>query len=124
VADLLIVGDDPILLETRSCLLRDWQVSVSPSKQAIEAIRSKFHHLIIFCQTIPDETANALIAHAREMNPNVKTLAIHLPGQARDVDAELYETQLQNPGRLPSIVAQLLQSSSSSSSHEEVVKRN
>jgi hypothetical protein len=57
MAALLIVGDD---------LLRDWQVSVSTSKQAIEAVRSKFYDLIIFCQTIPDETANVLIAHARE----------------------------------------------------------
>jgi hypothetical protein len=42
----------------------------------------------------------------------------------RNVDAELYETQLQNPGRLPSVVDQLLQSSRSRSSHEEVLKRN
>src|SRR5271156_5019557 len=113
MAALLVVGDDPILLETRSYLLRDWQVSVSTSKMAIDAIRSKSYDLIILCQTIPDETAHALIGHAREMNPRVKSLAIHLPGQTRDVEAELYETQFQNPGRLMSVVAHLLQSSSS-----------
>jgi hypothetical protein len=93
------------------------QVSVSTSKEAVEAIRSKFYDLIIFCQTISNETAHALIAHARAINPKVKTLAIHLPGQQRDVDADLYETQFQNPGLLLSAVDQLLQSSGSKSSH-------
>jgi DNA-binding response OmpR family regulator len=108
---ILIVGDDPVLLETRAYLLRDWQVSATTSKDAAEAIRAKSYDLIIFCQTIPNEIAHTLITDAREMNPNVSALSIHLPGQAREVDANLYETHFQDPGRLRSVVAHLLQSS-------------
>jgi CheY-like chemotaxis protein len=114
---ILIVGDDPGLLETRAYLLGDWQVSTTTSKDAAEVIWAKSYDLIIFCQTIPNETAQTLIDGAREMNPNVSALAIHLPGQAREVDANLYETQFENPGRLVGAVGWLLQSSSSLSSH-------
>ena len=47
-----------------------------------------------------------------------------LAGQRRDVNAELYEIQLQKPGRLLSVVAHPLQLSNSRSSQEEVLKRN
>src|ERR1700677_1916327 len=120
---ILIVGDDPALLETRADLLKAWQVSTTTSRHAVEEIRSKFYDLMIFCQTISDETAQTLINQARELNPTLKTLAIHLSGQERDVDAELYEIQLQNPGRLPRVVACLLQPSNFHLADEEVVKR-
>jgi CheY-like chemotaxis protein len=122
MAAILIVGDDPLLLQTRAYLLQDWQVSTTTSKGAVEAIRGKFYDLIIFCQTISADSAQTLIDSARELNHNVSALAIHLPGQAREVDANLYEAQFHNPGRLRSVVARLLQSSSSRSSHEELFK--
>jgi hypothetical protein len=107
---ILMVGDDPLLLETRAYLLRDWKVFTTTSHRAIEVIRSTAHDLIIFCQTISDETAHTLIHYARGMNPNVATLAIHLPGQPRRLDVELYETQLHDPGRFQNVVARLLPS--------------
>jgi CheY-like chemotaxis protein len=122
-AEILIVGDDPALLETRADLLKAWQVSTTTSGHAVEKIRSKFYDLMIFCQTISDETAQTLINQARELNPTLKTLAIHISGQERDVDAELYEIQLQNPGRLLSAVARLLQPSNFRPADEELVKR-
>jgi DNA-binding response OmpR family regulator len=122
-AAILIVGDDPALLETRADLLKAWQVSTSTSQYAVEEIRSRAYDLIIFCQTIPDEAARALIHQARDQNPTVKTLATHIPGQERNLDAEHYEIQLQNPARLQSIVARLLQSSSYHPADEEVVNR-
>jgi hypothetical protein len=122
-AAILIVGDDPALLQTRADLLKAWQVSTTTSRHAVEEIRSKLYDLMIFCQTISDETVQTLINQAREMNPTLKTLAIHVSGQERGVDAELYEIQLQNPGRLLSAVARLLQPSNSHSADEEVVTR-
>jgi DNA-binding NtrC family response regulator len=122
-AAILIVGDDPALLETRADLLKAWQVSTTTSRHAVEEVRSKFCDLMIFCQTISDETAQTLINQARELNPAVRTLAIHVSGQERDVDAELYEIELQNPGRLPSVVARLLQPSNFRPADEELVKQ-
>jgi hypothetical protein len=111
-------------LHRAAVLLQDWQVSTTTSKGAVEAIRGKFYDLIIFCQTISDDSAQTLIDGTRELNHNASALAIHLPGQAREVDANLYETQFHNPGRLRSVVALLLQSSSSRSSHKELFKQN
>jgi CheY-like chemotaxis protein len=122
-AAILIVGDDRALLETRAALLKVWQVSTTTAEHAIEAIRSTAHDLIIFCQTIPDETAQTLIDQAREMNPNVVTLALKHPGQERSLDAELFEVQITKPGRLLSVVDHLLQSLSFKSSDEEAVKQ-
>ena len=122
-AAILIVGDDPALLETRADLLKAWQVSTTTSKDVVEDVRSKLYDLIIFCQTISDESAQTLINQARELNPSVKALAIHVSGQERDVDADLYEIQLQNPGRLLSVVAHLMKPSQIRIACEEVVKR-
>jgi DNA-binding response OmpR family regulator len=122
-AAILIVGDDPALLGTRADLLKAWQVSTTSSRQAAEEIRSRAYDLIILCQTIPDETAQTLIHLAREMNPAVKAVAIHVSGQERNVDAELYEIQLQNPGYFPDVVGRLMQPSKFHFAHEEVVKR-
>jgi CheY-like chemotaxis protein len=99
-AAILIIGDDLALLETRAALLKAWHVSTTSAEHAIEAIRSTAHDLIIFCQTIPDATAQTLIDHAREMNPNVATLALKHPAQERTLDAELFEVQITKPGRL------------------------
>jgi DNA-binding response OmpR family regulator len=122
-AAILIVGDDPALLGTRADLLKAWQVSTTSSRQAAEEIRSRAYDLIILCQTIPDETAQTLIHLAREMNPAVKAVAIHVSGQERNVDAELYEIQLQNPGYFLDVVGRLMQPSKFHFAHEEVVKR-
>jgi len=122
MAAILIVGDDAVLLETRARLLRDWPVLVTTSKHAAKAIGSNTYDLMIFCQTIPDDTAQTLIESARKLNPTVKTLAIHMSGEERGVDADLYEIQLQNPGLLVSVVARLLQSSSIRAVDKRAVK--
>jgi CheY-like chemotaxis protein len=122
-AALLIVGDDPALLETRADLLKAWQVSTTSSKQAVEATRSGVFDLIILCQTLSDKTAGILIEQARERNPALKALAIHISGQKREIEAEPYEIQLQDPGRLLSAVARLLQPSSSHAADQELLSR-
>ena|ERR1700734_2958996 len=122
-AAILIVGDDLALLETRAALLKAWHVSTTTAEHAIEAIQSTAHDLIIFCQTIPDATAHTLIDQAREMNPNVATLALKHPGQERTLDAKLFEVQITKPGHFLDVVDRLLQSSSFKSSDEKPGKQ-
>jgi len=69
---ILIVGDDPILLETRAHLLQDWQASTTTSKGSVEAIRAKSYDLIIFCgralglsASIDPQTASAFALSPR-----------------------------------------------------------
>ena len=85
-AAILIVGDDPVLLETRFASLKAWQVSTTTSQHAVEEFRSKFYDLIIFCQTIPEETSRTLIDQAHKLDPTVKTLAIRVSGPERHAD--------------------------------------
>jgi hypothetical protein len=93
--------------------LKGWQVSASASEGAVESIQSRVPDLLIFCQTILDETAEELIGLARELNPNVLAFAICRRGETRNLNAEQYEVRLDDPGRLQTFVARLLQSSTS-----------
>ena len=122
-AAILIVGDDLALLETRAALLKAWHVSTVTPEHAIEAIRSTAYDLMIFCQTVPDATAQTLIEQAYEINPGIAILALKHPGQERILDAELLEVQITNPGRFLSVVDRLLQSSSCKSLDEKPVKQ-
>jgi hypothetical protein len=108
---VLIVGDDPILTETRVGLLSDWQPSESTSIQAPGLIRSIVPDLLIVCQTVPDEKARELIESARALNPRVRVLAVCRYQQKRDLDAELFEVQLNDPGAFRAVVADLLRAS-------------
>jgi DNA-binding response OmpR family regulator len=110
-AAILIVGDDPVLLETRTDSLKAWQVSTTTSQHAVEGFRSKFYDLIIFCQTIPEEISRTLIDQAHKLDPTVKTLAIRASGPERDAGADLYGDLLEQPNRLRDLVAFLLQMS-------------
>ena len=58
------------------------------------------------------------------MNPSVKALVIHVSGQERDVDADLYEIQLQNPGCLLEVVARLMKPLQIHLAGEGVVERH
>jgi hypothetical protein len=110
---VLIVGDDPILTETRVGLLSDWQPSASTSTHASDLIRSIVPDLLIVCQTVPDEKAKELIESARALNPRVLALAVCRYQQKRDLDVERFEVQLNNPGAFRAVVADLLQAQTS-----------
>jgi CheY-like chemotaxis protein len=109
VAAILIVGDDPVLLQTRADLLREWRVYIATSNQAFQAVHSAAYDLLICCQAISDATAGQLIHNAREMNPYVLALAISQVGQKRNLNVELFEVQLTAPDRLRRVVTHLLQ---------------
>jgi CheY-like chemotaxis protein len=99
-AAILIVGHEPVLLETRAELLKDWKVTTSASGKAVESIRSTVPDVLIVCHTIPDLDAETFIAIAREINPNVQALGLCLPDETRRLSAELYAVQLHDPGNL------------------------
>jgi hypothetical protein len=63
----------------------------------------------IICQTVSDFAAGQLIDEARKMNPNVLALAISQVGQERNLNVELFEVQMIDPGRLRRVVTRLLQ---------------
>jgi CheY-like chemotaxis protein len=113
VAAILIVGDDPILLQTRAELLREWQVSTSTSQRAFQGVHAAACNLLIICQTVSDTTAGQLIDKARQMNPYVVALAISQIGQERNLSVELFEVQLSDPARLRRVVIDLLQQADS-----------
>jgi hypothetical protein len=113
VAAILIVGDEAILLETRADLLLGWQVSTSDVKGAVRSIGSTLPDLLIFCHSIPDKIADELIQLAHELNPNVRALGICQQGETRNLNADLYEVRVDDPGYLRTVVASLLHSSAS-----------
>jgi DNA-binding response OmpR family regulator len=112
-AAILIVGDDPMLLQTRAELLREWQVSTSTSQRAFQAVHAAAYNLLIICQTVSDTMAGQLIDKARQINPYVVALAISQIGQERTLKVELFEVQLSDPGRLRLVVTDLLQQADS-----------
>ena len=90
MASILVVGDDPILLETRVDLLSGWHVSRATSRDAIQAIQSIEPDLVILCETISGDIAKKLAKRARETNPSVIVMAIFRGGAATECrDADL-----------------------------------
>jgi CheY-like chemotaxis protein len=110
VAAILIVGDEPILLEALADQLIGWQVTASAPGEAVQFIRTTRPDLLILCQSIPQETAEGLIKCAREFNSNVRALIICRPGDTRDFHSEGFDTRLDDPGDLRTVVVRLLQS--------------
>ena len=74
-------------------------------------IRATCPDLLILCQTVPDDRARTLIERARALNPVVKVLAVCQYSHRRDLDAELYEVQLDDPGAFAGVVANHLSAS-------------
>ena len=77
------------------------------------AVHAAAYNLLIICQTVSDTTAAQLIDKARQMNPYVRALAISQVGQERNLNVELFEVQLSDPGRLRRVVTDLLQQADS-----------
>lgn len=108
---IFIVGDNPVLLQSRADLLRDWHVYTATSERAVRLIRTVPFDLLIVCQTTSDQTANQLIDDARKSNPDVIVLTMSHVGDERNLDADLYEIIVSDPDRLRRTVAGLLQTS-------------
>jgi hypothetical protein len=108
---IFIVGNDPVLLKTRRCLLADWQITSASTRDAEKAIRAGAYDLLIFSQTVSNENAKILIALASELNPLSTSLVIcSLNQEDRNFGSATYRVDLTNPGGLRAAVAKLLDS--------------
>lgn len=108
---IFIVGDEPILLKTRRILLRDWQTTIASSRQAEEGIRARPCDLLIFGQSVPNETAKRLIAVASQLYPCSASLVIYSTGgEEPHFGSATYRVDLSNPGGLRVAVSKLLDS--------------
>lgn len=110
-ATILIVSDDLTLSATRAELLGEWQPTISSSMDASAVIGATPLDMLIVCQTVPDDRAKCLIESARAMNPGVRVLAVCQYLEKRDLDAESYEVQLDDPGAFVAVVGELLTAS-------------
>jgi CheY-like chemotaxis protein len=113
IAEILIVGDNPMLLQTRADLLNRWHISTATAKEAIQVVHSAAYDLLIICQTVSDAAAGQLIDEARKTNPNILALAISQTDRERDLNVEQFEVQLTDPDRLRRVVNHLLQQANS-----------
>ena len=75
-ASVLIVGDDPHLLRMKTDLLCDYQVVTACSREARKAIWMYAFDLLIVSQSVPETTARSLLAQAKKLQPQPKTLLI------------------------------------------------
>jgi hypothetical protein len=106
---IFVVGDDPVLNKTRVCMLKDWQTTAANTAEAKEAIKAHAFDLLIFGQTVPDETAKNLIALANKLHPPATSLVIcAATGRDRHFGTATYRIDLSNPGGFRSSVARLL----------------
>jgi CheY-like chemotaxis protein len=114
---ILIIEDRPVLLQTRTELLQNWQIVTASSRDAGEAIQARAYDLLIFSQTVLEETANRLISRARAVNPQLNVLAISAEEQERSLASATYRVDLSNPNGLRIAVARLLSMSGQNPAH-------
>jgi DNA-binding NtrC family response regulator len=108
---IFLVGDDPVLIKTRVCMLEDWQTTTANTREAEAAIKAQAFDLLIIGQTVPDETAKDLIALAYKLYPPGTSLVIcSMGGADRHLGTATYTVDLTNPGGFRSAVTRLLDS--------------
>jgi hypothetical protein len=108
---IFLVGDDPVLVETRVCMLKDWETATANTREAEAAIKAQAFDLLIIGQTVPDEAAKNLIALANKLHPPATSLVICAIGGAdRHFGTATYTVDLTNPGGFRSAVTRLLDS--------------
>jgi CheY-like chemotaxis protein len=103
---ILIIEDRPVLLQTRTELLQHGQIVTVSSRDAGEAIQTRA--LLIFSQTVFEETAKSLINRARALNPQLNVIAISAEEEERRLASATYRVELSNPNGLRIAVARLL----------------
>jgi hypothetical protein len=105
---ILLVGEYPPLLETRSELLSEWDVITTNAAGAPAAISKRAYHLMIFCQTVPDSVAEDLTAQATRFHPGIKVLALSCDGEPSRPHLTRFAPDIYKPALLREIVAALL----------------
>jgi DNA-binding NtrC family response regulator len=104
----LIVGDNPVLLQTRTELLQEWQIVTASSREAGEAIQARAYDLLIFSQTVLEETVNALASQAQARCPHLNVIAISREEDEKRLASATYRVDLRFPNGLRIAVSRLL----------------
>jgi len=113
-ARILLVGDDPTLLQTRALILKDWETVAANSKDALSTIHSWPFDIIVVGQTVPVGLATEIIAAAKAADPAAHVIAIRFPEDNSDLGVETHTTDLgTHPSWLRERVAFLLAKRSS-----------
>jgi CheY-like chemotaxis protein len=106
---ILLVGNDPLLLQTRGALLRgEGDVVTVTSRDAEDALTSQLYDLVVLCQTVPEDTVRRLIDQTTALDPCPIILTINRAEEPRQLEAETYYVQLTNPKWLRVAVVGLL----------------
>ena len=104
---ILIIGENPLLCLTRASVLMEWQVRTALPKYAREAIRVQSLDVLIFCQSVSDDTFKRLWTLAALMHPTLALLAF-CDDQVRSFVPSRCNIGRGDPGLLRSMVIELL----------------
>jgi hypothetical protein len=107
-AAILLIGDYPALLGTRAQLLGEFQTSATDSAGAAEALRKRRYDLLIVCQSVPESTAEFLIAHAKTLYPDIIVMTLSYAGEERPLGTAVFAPDIYHPSKLQEAVAALL----------------
>jgi hypothetical protein len=107
-AAILLVGEYQPLLHTRAQLLSSWEAVTVHPRGAPEPLRERLYDLLILCQSVPDSTAEPLIALATKLHPNIKVLALSCDGGPRSLGTTTFTSDIYKPELLRNAVARLL----------------
>jgi hypothetical protein len=108
-ARILIVGEDPALLMTRSLLLKEWETATATSLQANIEVQANDFDLILICQSVTEENIKALIQSMPSSRWHPLILAIRYPGENTDLGVETHvNSPYESPGWLPDRVSEIM----------------
>jgi DNA-binding NtrC family response regulator len=104
----LIVGDNPVLLQTRTELLQEWQIVTASSRDAGEAIQARAYDSLIFSQTVLEETVSGLTSQTQARCPHLNVIAISGDEEEKRLASATYRVDLRFPNGLRIAVSGLL----------------
>ena len=106
---ILLIGEDPTLLATRSLLLSDWETETVNTLQAMKRIEAETFDLVIIGHTVPENSAKMLIGAAKELKSPPEVLVIRSIGENDDLGVETHPNDLwESPAWLRKSVVELL----------------
>lgn len=91
---ILLVGEDPVLLETRALLLSDWQTEIKDTFHAIAALEAERFDVVILGQLVTAKNARLVISSAKRQEPVPEILAIRYVDDPADLGVDTHEIDL------------------------------
>jgi DNA-binding NtrC family response regulator len=91
---ILLVGEDPVLLETRALLLSDWETEIKDTHSAIATIATEQFDVVILGQLVTAKNAQLVISSAKEKEPAPEILAIRNGGDSAALGVDTHQIDL------------------------------